>query len=101
MDLSLERVELIFSELKVENIQLDLTNFQKSNSLNIKDGNLKFKNKLDIEYLNELKSNNVQNHVFDSTFYTYKQQLEFILEKQPKAVAIYTNLMTKINVIKL
>ncbi len=49
-------------------------------------------------YLNE---NNVENHVFDSTFYSQELQLKFIKEKQPKAVAIYTNLMTKINVIKL
>ncbi|MDO5977698.1 B12-binding domain-containing radical SAM protein [Flavivirga spongiicola] len=49
-------------------------------------------------YLNE---KNVENHVFDSTFYSQEEQLAFIQNKQPKAVAIYTNLMTKINVIKL
>ncbi|MBC2843632.1 B12-binding domain-containing radical SAM protein [Winogradskyella flava] len=49
-------------------------------------------------YLNEHK---VENHVFDSTFYSKEEQLNFIREKQPKVVAIYTNLMTKINVIKL
>ncbi len=49
-------------------------------------------------YLNE---NNIENHVFDSTFYSQKTQLKFIEDKQPKAVAIYTNLMTKINVIQL
>jgi radical SAM superfamily enzyme YgiQ (UPF0313 family) len=49
-------------------------------------------------YLNE---NNVENHVYDSTFYSKEDQLRFIEEKQPKAIAIYTNLMTKINVIKL
>jgi radical SAM superfamily enzyme YgiQ (UPF0313 family) len=49
-------------------------------------------------YLNE---NSIENHVYDSTFYSKAEQLTFIEEKQPKAVAIYTNLMTKINVIKL
>jgi len=49
-------------------------------------------------YLNE---NNVKNFLYDSTFYSREAQLTFIKEKQPKVVAIYTNLMTKINVIKL
>lgn len=46
-------------------------------------------------YLNQ---KNVDNHVYDSTFYSKADQLIFIKEQQPKAVAIYTNLMTKINV---
>jgi radical SAM superfamily enzyme YgiQ (UPF0313 family) len=49
-------------------------------------------------YLNE---HNVENHVYDSTFYSKEEQLNFIKEKQPKVVAIYTNLMTKINVVSL
>ncbi len=49
-------------------------------------------------YLNE---NKVENHVYDSTFYSNESQLQFIAEKQPKVVAIYTNLMTKINVVIL
>ncbi len=49
-------------------------------------------------YLNKY---NVENHVFDSTFYSLEKQLEFIAKNQPKVIAIYTNLMTKINVIKL
>ena len=49
-------------------------------------------------YLNE---NNIKNHVFDSTFYSQETQLKFIEDKQPKVVAIYTNLMTKVNVIQL
>lgn len=48
-----------------------------------------------------LNSKNIANDVFDSTFYSQAQQLDFILEKQPKVVAIYTNLMTKIEVVKL
>jgi radical SAM superfamily enzyme YgiQ (UPF0313 family) len=49
-------------------------------------------------YLNE---NAIENHVYDSTFYSRDAQLAFIEEKQPKAVALYTNLMTKVNIIKL
>ncbi len=49
-------------------------------------------------YLNQ---NNIENSVFDSTFYSKKDQLDFISQNSPRVVAIYTNLMTKINVIKL
>ena len=48
-----------------------------------------------------LKSKKILNDVFDTTFSTQELQLEFILEKQPKVICIYTNLMTKIEVIKL
>ncbi len=48
-----------------------------------------------------LNNHSVKNYVFDSTFSSFEKQLTFIKNKQPKAVAIYTNLMTKINVIKL
>ncbi|MDU8886434.1 radical SAM protein [Yeosuana sp. MJ-SS3] len=48
-----------------------------------------------------LKKYNIPNDVFDSTFNSSEEQLQYILEKQPKIIAIYTNLMTKINVIKL
>jgi radical SAM superfamily enzyme YgiQ (UPF0313 family) len=48
-----------------------------------------------------LKENLQENMVFDSTFSTFKEQLDFIEKNQPKIIAIYTNLMTKINVIKL
>ena len=49
-------------------------------------------------YLNE---NHIENHLFDATFQSQMKQLEFIEDKKPTIVAIYTNLMTKINVIKL
>lgn len=49
-------------------------------------------------YLNE---NHIENHLFDATFSNPQEQLEFIANKKPSTVAIYTNLMTKINVIKL
>lgn len=48
-----------------------------------------------------LISKGIANDVFDSTFYSRGQQLDFIREKQPKIVAIYTNLMTKVEVVRL
>ena len=48
-----------------------------------------------------LKSKNIVNDVFDTTFSSQQTQLNFILEKQPKVICIYTNLMTKVEVIKL
>jgi anaerobic magnesium-protoporphyrin IX monomethyl ester cyclase len=48
-----------------------------------------------------LISKNIPNDVFDSTFYSQQEQLDFILEKKPEIVCIYTNLMTKIEVVKL
>ena len=48
-----------------------------------------------------LLSKNIPNEVFDSTFYTKEEQLTFILDKKPKIICIYTNLMTKIEVVKL
>lgn len=49
-------------------------------------------------YLNE---QNVENYVFDTTFSTKNEQLGFIASKKPDIVAIYANLMTKVEVIKL
>ncbi len=43
----------------------------------------------------------IENHVFDTTFYNQSEQLQFIEEKKADVVAIYTNLMTKIEVVKL
>jgi radical SAM superfamily enzyme YgiQ (UPF0313 family) len=48
-----------------------------------------------------LNKNKIENEVYDSTFYSFQEQLEFIEAKKTRVVAIYTNLMTKINVIKL
>jgi anaerobic magnesium-protoporphyrin IX monomethyl ester cyclase len=48
-----------------------------------------------------LKSKNIANDVFDTTFSSQQSQLDFILEKQPKIICIYTNLMTKVEVIRL
>lgn len=48
-----------------------------------------------------LVNKNIPNDVFDSTFSTQDEQLHFILSKKPQVICIYTNLMTKIEVIKL
>lgn len=48
-----------------------------------------------------LLSKNIPNEVFDSTFSSQEEQLDFIRNKKPHIVAIYTNLMTKIEVVKL
>ncbi|WP_284653705.1 B12-binding domain-containing radical SAM protein [Flavobacterium terrisoli] len=48
-----------------------------------------------------LKNKNIDNDVFDTTFSSQNEQLDFILEKQPKVICIYTNLMTKVEVIRL
>ena len=48
-----------------------------------------------------LKSKNIANDVFDTTFSSIEKQLEFIENKKPKIICMYTNLMTKIEVIKL
>ena len=48
-----------------------------------------------------LKAKKIENYLFDATFSNLQEQLNFLEFKQPKVVAIYTNLMTKINVIKL
>ncbi|MFT5891061.1 MAG: anaerobic magnesium-protoporphyrin IX monomethyl ester cyclase [Dokdonia sp.] len=49
-------------------------------------------------YLND---QNIENYLFDTTFYSKEDQLAFIKEKQADIVAIYSNLMTKVEVIKL
>ncbi|MGX7667207.1 B12-binding domain-containing radical SAM protein [Flavobacterium pedocola] len=48
-----------------------------------------------------LLSKNIPNDVFDSTFSSREEQLQFIRSKNPKVIAIYTNLMTKIEVVRL
>ena len=49
-------------------------------------------------YLNE---KGIANDVFDTTFYTRTDQLAYIAERKPDVVAIYTNLMTKVQVVTL
>ncbi|MGV3698189.1 B12-binding domain-containing radical SAM protein [Flavobacterium sp.] len=48
-----------------------------------------------------LKSKGIANDVYDTTFTSQQSQLQFILEKLPKVICIYTNLMTKVEVVRL
>lgn len=48
-----------------------------------------------------LEENGFANDVFDSTFSTLEHLHQHLLLKKPSVVAIYTNLMTKLNVLKI
>ncbi|UBM59292.1 B12-binding domain-containing radical SAM protein [Marinilongibacter aquaticus] len=48
-----------------------------------------------------LKERDLAHQVFDSTFQTFAAQKDFIRQAKPKIIALYTNLMTKVNVVKL
>ena len=48
-----------------------------------------------------LEQNGFNNHVFDSTFSSIERLKEYLLAEQPDIVGIYTNLMTKLNVLKI
>jgi len=48
-----------------------------------------------------LELNNIENVVFDSTFSSFEELKKQLLKSQPPLVAIYTNLMTKLNVLKI
>jgi len=48
-----------------------------------------------------LKSKGIANDVFDTTFSSQQSQLGYIAENQPGIICIYTNLMTKVEVIRL
>lgn len=48
-----------------------------------------------------LKDNNIENTIFDSTFSSKENLKEFLLNNQPKIVAFYTNIVTKLNVLAL
>ena len=57
---------------------------------------------LGILYLSAyLESNGIQNEVFDSTFNTFDLLTQYLLKEKPDIIGIYTNLMTKINVLKI
>lgn len=47
-----------------------------------------------------LQKHGYDNQVFDSTFSTFEKQKEFILQNKPHVLALYTNLMTKLNVLR-
>lgn len=48
-----------------------------------------------------LEKNGIANSVFDSTFSDFEALKKTLLETQPPLVGIYTNLMTKLNVLKI
>lgn len=48
-----------------------------------------------------LQQHGVEHEVFDSTFSTKKTFYEYILLHKPKHIGIYTNLMTKLNVLEI
>lgn len=48
-----------------------------------------------------LEMNGFPNDVFDSTFSTIDLLEQYLLERRPRIVGIYTNLMTKINVLRI
>ncbi|MEL6867674.1 MAG: radical SAM protein [Bacteroidota bacterium] len=57
---------------------------------------------LGILYLSAwLDKHGVDNEVFDTTFSTKKEQEHYLRENAPDVIAIYTNLMTKLNVVAL
>jgi anaerobic magnesium-protoporphyrin IX monomethyl ester cyclase len=48
-----------------------------------------------------LEQNGYDNDVFDSTFSSFDKLCEKLLQQQPNVVGIYTNLMTKLNVLRI
>src|ERR1044072_2681160 len=48
-----------------------------------------------------LRQHGYDNRVFDSTFSSFEKLIQELLETRPDVVGIYTNLMTKLNVLKL
>jgi anaerobic magnesium-protoporphyrin IX monomethyl ester cyclase len=48
-----------------------------------------------------LEKHGYENEVFDSTFSSFDQLIDTILKNKPRIVAIYTNLMTKLNVLRI
>src|SRR5437764_1201768 len=48
-----------------------------------------------------LEKNNYPNSIFDSTFSSFENLKQFLLDEKPAVLGIYTNLMTKMNVLRL
>src|SRR5471030_2308830 len=48
-----------------------------------------------------MEENGFENTVFDSTFSELEKLKAYILEQKPDVIGIYTNLMTKLNVLKI
>lgn len=57
---------------------------------------------LGILYLSAyLENNGIENEVFDSTFNSFEILKQYLIKEKPEIIGIYTNLMTKINVLKI
>ncbi len=48
-----------------------------------------------------LEENGIEHEVFDTTFSSKKAFFDYIIEKKPTVLAIYINLMTKLNVLEI
>lgn len=48
-----------------------------------------------------LQKHGYDNEIFDTTFESFEKQQSFLLKHQPDVIGIYTNLMTKLNVLRL
>src|SRR4051812_14513977 len=48
-----------------------------------------------------LEQNNFANEVYDSTFCSLEELKNYLLHEAPGLIGIYTNLMTKLNVLKI
>ncbi len=48
-----------------------------------------------------LQENDIEHRVFDSTFSSFDELKDFLLKNKPKIIGIYTNLMTKVSVLKI
>lgn len=48
-----------------------------------------------------LEKNNYGNEIFDSTFSSFENLKSYLLDFKPDAIGIYTNLMTKLNVLRI
>jgi len=48
-----------------------------------------------------LKENGIENKIFDTTFSSKNELKKYLINEQPDYVAIYVNLMTKINVLEI
>ncbi|MBN8703719.1 MAG: B12-binding domain-containing radical SAM protein [Bacteroidetes bacterium] len=48
-----------------------------------------------------LDKNNIENSVFDSTFSSFSLFKEHLLKEKPNILALYVNLMTKVNIVKI
>ena len=48
-----------------------------------------------------LEEQNIEHELFDSTFSSTEEWFNFMLDKKPKVIALYTNLMTKVKLLKI